>query len=276
LRAIGLGRRAIDHRLELGRLHSVHHGVYAVGHRLLTRDGRWMAAVLAGGDQAVLSHRSAAALWGIRSTSSARLEITVPVKRRAKDSIEQHRSVLAPDEITHVRGIPVTTVARTVLDLAAVLDRHQLRRAAHEAEVLRLWDGRALEALLERHRGRRGAVAAKAMLTDGSIGANVLRSELEARFLALIEGSRLPTPEANAMVRAGHRQFEADFVWAGQQVIAELDGHATHATRTTYERDRERDRILQAAGWRVVRVTWRQLHEAPDAVTSDLGILLAS
>lgn len=200
----------------------------------------------------------------------------MPAKRRAKGGIAQHRSVLAPDEITHVRGIPVTTVARTLFDLAAVVGRDQLSRAAHEAEVLRLWDGHALGALLERHPGRRGAVAVEAMLADRRIGAHVVRSELEARFLALIDSSGLPAPQANAMVRASQRQFEADFVWAGPRVIAELDGHATHATRATYERDRKRDRILQAVGWRVVRITWRQLHEAPDAVGADLRSLLAA
>lgn len=235
-----------------------------------------MAAVLAGGDQAVLSHRSAAALWGILSSSSARVEITVPIRRGARGNIEQHRSVIARDEIATVRGIPVTTVARTLLDLAAVVDRRQLRRAAHEAEVLRLWDSGSLEALLERHPGRRGVVAVKEMLADERIGANVLRSELEARFLAAIEGSGLPLPDTNVTVRAAGRRFEADFAWSAAQVVAELDGHATHSTRATYEGDRERDRVLQTAGWRVVRVTWRQLHDAPGAVIADLRMLLAA
>lgn len=276
LSALGLGRRAIDYRLEIGRLHLLYRGVYAVGHRVLSFEGRWMAAVLAGGDRAALSHRSAAALWGIRPSASARVEITVPSSRRSKRGIEQHSSVIARDEMTTVRGIRVTTVARTLVDLAAVLDAHQLKRAAHEAEVRRLWDALSIQALTDRHRGRRGVVAVKALLADDRLGTYVLRSELEGRFLALIENSGLPAPQANVPVRAGRHRFEVDFVWASAHVIAELDGHAAHATRATYERDRERDRILQAAGWRVVRVTWRQLHDAPDAVSADLRVLLAA
>ena len=164
LRELGLGRRAIGHRAETGRLHPVFRGVYAVGHRVLSLDARWTAAVLAGGPGAVLSHRSAAALWRIHSTARSRVEITVPRGRRSRPGIDVHRSSLPPDEVTGVRGIPVTTVPWTLIDLAAVVDGDHVVRAAREAEVLRLCDLLSLDDLTARYSRRARISAIKAAL----------------------------------------------------------------------------------------------------------------
>ncbi len=234
-----------------------------------------MAAVLAGGEGAVASHRSAGVLWGVCADRATAVEITVPVTRRDRAGIVQHQAAIARDERTTIRRIPVTTAFRTLLDLAAVLDARQLRRAVHEAEVLGLRDEVSLGRLIDRHRGRRGLATLRAVLGDGTLGAHVTRSELELRFLELVADARLPPPRANATFTVAGRPVEIDFAWPDRRLAVELDGHATHATRKGFERDRERDRALQAAGWRVVRVTWRQLHAAPRAVVADLRALLA-
>ena len=145
LLAAGIGRGAVEHRLTRGRLLPVHRGVYAVGHAVLAREGHWLAATLAGGSAAVLSHRSAAALWGIRSTARERIEVTVAPGRRATPGIETRRSAIAVDERTTCRGIPVTTPARTLLDLAAVLRPPELERCLEQAEVRHLGDGTSLQ-----------------------------------------------------------------------------------------------------------------------------------
>ena len=159
--ALGLGRGAIDHRLRIGRLHLVHRGVFAVGHRVRAREAAWMSAVLAAGSEAVLSHRSAAALWGIRDTARSDVEVAVPGRRRKRRGMQIHEVTLAADEITTERGIPVTNPARTLLDLAEQLTPRQLERAVHEAEYRRLTSPLSLDALLTRHRGRRGTAELK-------------------------------------------------------------------------------------------------------------------
>ena len=269
---LGLGHKAIDSWLRMGRLHLVHRGVYALGRRRLTLEGMWMAAVLAGGPGAVLSHRSAAMLWGFRRTDRALIEITAPACGRGRAGIERHRSALPPDEVTMHRGIPVTTVPRTLLDLAAVLSPRQLARALNEAEVLRLGDRLSLSAVVERHPNRQGVPAIRALME--SVDASVTRRELEKRFLEFIADFGLPRPETNAHIYAGGRWFEVDCLWRSQRLVLELDGRATHATRAAFENDRLRDRILQVAGWRIVRITWRQLQDSPAAMAEDLRALL--
>jgi very-short-patch-repair endonuclease len=233
-----------------------------------------MAAVLAIGPDAVLSHRSAAALWGMRATGRGRIEVTVARNPRTRPTIQVHAAQLPADEVTTEHGIPVTTPARTLLDLAAVLDAGQVERAMNEAEFLRLTDPTSLDDLVDRHRGRPGTRTIRELLKTHNIGATITRSELEARFLRFLDDAVLPRPRMNVSLQLEDRWIEADCVWPDQRVIAELDGHASHATTAGFERDRARDRALQAAGWRVIRITWRQLHEEPDAVARDLERLL--
>jgi very-short-patch-repair endonuclease len=230
-----------------------------------------MAAVLACGEDAVLSHRGAAALWQLLPSSL--LEVTAPTAR-GRPGIKRHRARLADDEITRERGIPVTTVPRTLFDLAAVVPRHRLERAINEAEVQRrLTDSLSLPVLLKRHPRRRGSKALRAILETG---ATLTRSDLEARFLMFVEQTRLPTPEANAHLLINGIWIECDFVWRAERVVAELDGRDTHDTAAAFERDRARDRALAAAGWRTVRVTWHQLRREPESLAADLRQILAN
>lgn len=176
--------------------------------------------------------------------------------------------------MTEVHGIPVTTLARTLLDLASVLDRQGLERAIHEADARRLTGPLSLEDLLVRHRHARGACALTRILAAGHAGADVTRSELEDRFLAFLDAGGLPRPRVNTMIEATRCRLEVDCAWPDHRLVVELDGHATHATRRAFERDRARDRALATAGWRVVRLTWRQLHEEGEAIAADLCTLL--
>jgi hypothetical protein len=235
-----------------------------------------MAAVLASGRGAALSHRSAAALWGLRPSARAVTEVTVEPRRRPRSGIQLHRGCLPRDEVTVLQGIPVTTVPRTLIDLAAVLGHQEVERATNEAEVRRLVDPLSLDDLIARYPRRRGVAAVKAILATGRIGSAVTRSELEDRFATFLDRLALPRPELNTSIVVGGRWFEGDFVWRSRRLIVELDGHAVHATAAAYERDRARDRTLHADGWRVVRVTWRQLHDDADALADDLRGLLGA
>ena len=229
-----------------------------------------MAAVLAAGPGAVLSHQSAAALWAVRPTSRHRIDVTTSRKLSRRPGIHPHRAVLPPDEITSENGIPTTTPARTLLDLAAVLRPHALERAIEQAEVLRLADDLSLDELLSRHLGARGAKALRRILAITQLGATITRSELEARFITFLDVAVLPRPTVNTLIE----DMEVDFAWPEHRLIAELDGFEFHATRRAFERDRARDRRLQAHGWRVIRITWRQLHDDPERLAAELAVLL--
>jgi len=235
-----------------------------------------MAAVLAAGPGAVLSHRSAAALWGLRPSGPPRPEVTAVPRRRAGPGVHVHHTRLSGDEVTEQEGTPVTTVSRTLLDLAAVLPRRQLERALQEAEVRRLGDMVSLEPLLARHPRRRGTATLRSIVASGRIGENATRSELEERFLAIADRAGLPRPAINAHVEIAGRLVECDCLWRTERLVVELDGHAFHAPRRAFEADRARDRALQVAGWRVVRVTWRQLHAESGRVAADLRALSRS
>jgi very-short-patch-repair endonuclease len=268
---LGLGEDGIDYRLSSGRLLRLHRSVYGVGHRNRSRETVWMAAVLAGGEGTVLSNRPAGAAWAICS-SAGRVEVTAPRQRRPHPRILFHHSVLPADERTTHNGIPITTVPRTILDLAATLDERQLERAINEAEIKRLWDELSLHDLLYRYRGRAGTKSVRAALRKRTEGATLTKSDLEELFLRFADGARLPRPETNTYVEG----LEVDCVWRAQRVIVEVDGWETHRTRAAFERDREKSRILQAAGWRCVPVTYLQLEHTSAEVARDVHRLLAA
>jgi hypothetical protein len=274
LRALGLATGAINLRIANGRLHRLHRGVYAVGHLMLTDEGFWMAAVLAAGSGTVLSHHAAASLWGMRRTASRVIDVTAPTQHQARPGIRFHCSRLPVDEVTTKDGIAVTTVPRTLFDLAAVLSLDQLRRAVNEAEIRRLWDPLSLHDLLKRHPRRPGAGSVRAVLATP--GAGITRNDIEERFLGLLDRAGLPRPATNVPLRLGARFIEPDCMWRDERLIVELDGYGTHHTRAAYENDRARDRELTASGWRVMRVTWRQLDDEPEAVARDLRAFLAA
>ena len=233
-----------------------------------------MAAVLAGGPNAVLSHRTAGRAWRLISRAGGLPEVTRPASFRSRPGIVAHRSVLLDDEISLVDGIPVTSVSRTLLDLASVLTRHQLERALNEAEVLKLTDVLSVPDLLERYPRRRGSAVLRALFRDRAAVRGITRRELEARFQAVLDGTDLPRPRRNTHVSVRGRFFEVDCLWAEQRLIVELDGRESHGTELAFEKDRERDRLLLVEGWRVTRITWRQLRDDAPAVVADLRRLL--
>jgi very-short-patch-repair endonuclease len=273
---LGLGMSAdqIGRRLRRGYLHPVHRGVYAVGHRFLAREGRWLAAVLACGSGSVLSHRSAGALWGVVSPSQMPVDVTRAGSGRRRRGICLHRSPLRSDESCALIGIPLTGVSRTILDLAAVLPRGRVERALNEVEVLGLTDRISIPSLLERYPRRRGTAMLRDLLADSGTIRGVTKRELEARFKAVLDSTDLPRPRLNASVAVGGRFYEVDCLWARERLIVELDGRLTHGTARAFERDRARDRALLGDGWRVVRITWRQLHREAPTLLSDLRKLL--
>ena len=268
--AIGFGGRAIDDRIARGLLHPIHRGVFAVGHRLRTRETTWIAAVLAAGPAATLSHRSAAALWGIRQSSRAVSDVIAPRKCR-RAGIEAHRTALHPDEVTVRHGIPVTNAARTLFDLAAVVSAQQLDHALNEAEIRRLASPISLDAFIARHPRRKGTHALKRALDrQRRTGETVIRSDFETAFLDFTERYGLPRPKMNEPLGPYH----PDAVWPDQRLVVELDSYDIHTTRLAFEKDRARDRDLQANGYIVLRVTWRQLTTDADEIAAQLYSLL--
>jgi hypothetical protein len=269
LAGLGLGRRGVAARAAAGRLHRIHRGVYAVGHPILTANGYRMAAVLACGPDAALSHASAAALWGIRPTSATRIDVSVPGRggRRERTRLRVHRAAsLRDDEVTEEEAIRVTTPARTLLDVASSLPRRALERALDQAEVLELFDLRALHAAVDRHRGERGAGVLATALERHTAGTTLTRSKLEERMLALCDCNGLPRPLVNAWV-AG---LEVDFYWPAQRLVVEADSYEFHRGRAAFERDRERDAILARAGHRALRFTHRQMKREPALVAETI------
>jgi very-short-patch-repair endonuclease len=266
----GIGRGVIEARLRRGSLHLVHRGVYAVGHARLDRWGRWMAAVLACGEDAVLSHRSAGRCWGLlRGSDNAGVDVSRPRGHRRRVGILTHRANLPADERTVVDGVPVTTVPRTIFDIAALGNRREAERTLHEAEVQGLTDRLSLPDLLVRYPGYPGAPLLRELLGIGSGGGATI-NDFEAVFADLVDRHQLPRPRFNPDLLVRGRHLRPDCVWDERRVIVELDGRAVHGTRRAFESDRERDRILAAEGWRVLRITWRQLADSPEAVVRDV------
>jgi very-short-patch-repair endonuclease len=265
----GLCPRTIGLRLERGSLHGIHLGVYSVGHSVLGKNGRWMAAVLACGPGAVLSHRSAAMAWGLLRISGLP-EVTRPGKFRPRRGIVARFASVPSDERGVVDGIPLTSVPRTILDLAVLGNRTHVRRALHEAEVQRLDDALSVADLLQRYPRRPGTRLLRELLGSDLVAEGVTVNDFEELFEALVEKHDLPRPRFNADLAVAGRILRPDCLWPDHGLIVELDGRATHETRRAFESDRKRDRTLLAAGWRVMRVTWRQLQDGPDTVAADL------
>lgn len=269
LRAAGLAPSAIERRVLSARLHRVHRGVYALApppHHPFTGHH---AALLACGDEAVLSHASAAALWRIAPAWPEQPEVSVPRSRRSVAGVTLHRTrSLPPDQTTRRHGFPTTTVERTLLDLAETTGTDELVRALGEAQYLRLTTHRRLTRLLDASPGRHGVKLLRDLLHDGG----ATHSQLEARFLALIRHARLPAPEVNARIGP----YRVDFLWRERRMIVETDGWQAHGTRTAFERDRRRDAELAARGFRVLRVTSRQLEREPVATVAAVAGALAA
>jgi very-short-patch-repair endonuclease len=274
MRVVDITVRAIEVRIDTGRLHRIHRGVYAVGHRVLSREGEWMAAVLAGGAGAVLSHGSAAALWELQAAKGREIDVTVD-KDAERPGIRFHRAQLDPTEITQRKGIPVTTPERTIIDIAATLTPTQLERAIRQAEYEHLTTLATLTSCLSSRRRGRGTKALRKALALAASGKGITRKKLERRFRAFARKYAFPPPDTNVPMRIGNHWIDADCVWHEQRVIVELDGRDAHHNVHAFESDRARDRALQAAGWTVIRITWRQLTNEPEAIARDLYSLLS-
>lgn len=230
-----------------------------------------MAAVLACGEHALLSHRSAAGLWDLAPSSSSLIDVTAPRSRRRVPRLALHRvrGVDACDR-AELDGIPITSVARTLFDLAEVVNLRRLERAFEQAERLRLLDLAAVSRLCEDSPGRRALRPLATLLPQLRSAVPETRSELERRFLDLCRAAGLPEPAVNVVVEG----FEVDVLWANERLVVELDGYAYHRTRAAFERDRSRDATLQIAGYRVLRVTHRMLETDPGAVIDTIRSLL--
>jgi very-short-patch-repair endonuclease len=272
---LGLSGETVDRWIRKERLHRIHPGVYALGHGAITRRGRSMAAVLASGSGAVLSHRSAAALWGIWGSGAGESHVTVPRHTRSQRSIHRHFGALLDDEVTKRDGIPVTSAARTVLDLAADRDEAAAESALREMEYLAIYGPVSLPTLLERYPRHGGAaVVGRCLerLKDDPGGR--IRSPLEELFLPFLDEYRIPRPRVNAWLSIGDERFQIDCLWPDARLIGELDGFASHGTRQAMRADRKRDRQLLAANYRVVRIVDSQIRSEPSAVAADLCALL--
>jgi very-short-patch-repair endonuclease len=274
LEAIGLSGRAVRHRLATGRLRRLHRGVYAIGSP--TDEARWSAAVLVGGEGALLSHRSAAALWGLCDDDRTTVHVTLPKRAtRVRPSVELHSGATFTDRDRAVeRGIPCTAVPRTLLGLASQVDARRLSRAVDRAEQLRLFDLAALDELLDRSAGARGVAALRALLAQYT-EPTVTRSEAEERFLALVKDARLPTPAVNAWIPLPDGGgYSPDFLWRDERLIVEVDGRAYHSRRQAFAHDRRRDRRLALAGFETRRYAASEVLARPRQVAVELRAFL--
>jgi hypothetical protein len=273
LRALGLTQRVIQHRRAAGRLIDLHRMVYAVGHDRLSPTGRRLGAVWGYGPKAVLSHRSAAAAWNLRAGGGNRLDVTVPARSGNEREGTRLHLTRRPLETTRIDLLPVTTPARTILDLAGILTPHHVEAALKQAELLDLFDLRALRAVVAAHPRHPGRRPLAGMLDEAARrGLTLTLSELEILFRALCGAHRLPYPAVNARPLG----FRVDFLWTAARLVVETDGWGTHRTRAAFEEDRARDQALAVAGYRTVRFTHRQVADDPDAVAATLSALLAS
>lgn len=269
--ALGLSRWQIEDRVRQGRLFRVYRGVYAVGRRGITREGQWMAATLAAGDGAVLSHRSAAALWCI-AKPTARHEVSVPTTagRAGPRAITLHRTSSLPEsEATRREGIPVTSLPRTLLDLAEAVERRDLERALDEAQFLRCLDLRAVRGVIAAHIGRTGAKRLARALDEHVVGTTHTNDGLEERFFALCRSAGIPDP----LVKQTIGPYEVDFLWPDAKLVVETDDRS-HKRNANYENDRDRDGYLQELGYRVRRFTSKKVTDEPDEVERSLKALL--
>jgi very-short-patch-repair endonuclease len=271
LSALGYSRRMIEHRVGAAELHRIHKGVYAVGHTRLSMKGLFMAAVLACGPRALLSHHAAASLHDLRRYPTGKIDVTA-VGKRAHAGVRCHGCRnLHRDDRTIIDAIPVTSLPRTLLDLAEVCDPQRLRSLIEEADRRQILDAAAIERLVARSPGRHGLKPLTAAIQDAAPDAPWLASDLERAFRELLRAHDLPLPQTNVLVEG----MLVDCVWPKHRLIAELDGAPYHRTRQAFETDRRRDMKLMAAGWRVIRITGHRIRHDALALVAELRALLS-
>jgi predicted transcriptional regulator of viral defense system len=257
--ALGISSRMIESRMRRGFLIRIYPGVYAVGHRPATQDARWLAAVLACGDGAVLSHRSAAALWMVRQTSSPKVDVTAPTRRGySLSDISLHRAnTIQREDLDEVRSIPVTALPRTVVDLATCVSDSALAYAIHNAERQRKLTPDDLREILDRLPGKKGTAAVRAIVERAGHDLDArTRSRWELRFLEICRTHGIPEPRVNEWIPldipAGG--LEVDFHWPAERLVVEVDENRGHRTMRARHNDPQRDRALRADGWSVTRI----------------------
>lgn len=275
LLAIPVTARQVQGRIAAGWLLRLHRGVFAVAGQRLSWRGRWLAAVLACGEGALLSHLSAASLWRLTQPSSGRVDVTLPApaNRRSRAGIRVHRS-LTLDESDRVlqEGIPVTSVRRTVLDVASSgVSGRALERLVDEAERLHRVKP---SSLIDGTRGSRGPAptALRELLAQRRAGSSRTRTELERRFFAICREHRLPNPLVNASLLG----LTVDFFWPAAALVVELDGRGSHDTDRGFQDDRDRDSMLAAAGFRTLRFTWWDVERRPQVVAQRVRRVLGA
>ncbi|MGV1049620.1 MAG: type IV toxin-antitoxin system AbiEi family antitoxin domain-containing protein [Solirubrobacterales bacterium] len=270
LQRLGFDRSAVTRAVSAGRLHRLHRGVYAVGHRRLTWHGHCLAAVLAN-SPAVASHFSAAWLWGLlRTRPSGAFHLTAPNPRHPKPEFALHHARLAGEDREMVDGIPATSLARTQLDLAARLPADRLENVLERSDERGDLDLRRLEALLDRTRGHPGQRRLRTALDLYRPDPDFSRSKLERRFLALVKKAGLPRPSLNF----NFAEYELDVYWPRQRFAVELDVFETHGSRAAFERDRRRQEELKLLGVEMIRITDRRLKREPAATIERVGLFL--
>lgn len=275
LRALGLGDSAITNRARTGYLRPVFRGVFAVGHGAISRTARMCAATLACGAGAVLSHGSACELIGLWGTRPILIDVIPPKwSGRGIQGIRWHRVRLPEAEEIEIRNcIPCTSPSRTLVDMAGRCGQTSLRRLIEQAAILRVLDPGEIDRILALGR-RRGATLLRALLDPWRSTAErppKLRSPLEARLLSLLVSAGLPSPRCNVKMQIDAHWLEIDMLWEKQRLAIETDGEETHATKAAFQRDRWRDQLLIAAGYRTARVTWAQVHDEPAAVVKRIA-----
>jgi very-short-patch-repair endonuclease len=274
LRELGIGRRAIDYAIARGRLHPIHHGIYSLVPLPALPDlACELAAILACGDAALLSHHSAAAVWGLRRSLNGAVHVTVIGKEtgRRRPGIKVHRVCgLDPRDVRRYQNIPITSPARALLEIAPDLTDRQLERALDEALIKRLITHAAINAVLAAYPNRRGAGRLR-ILADPGRPTTETRSDGEEALLAALRKANIRAPEVNGRVG----RYIADFVWRKERVIVELDGYDYHRGRAAFERDHERDAEHLRLGFLVIRVTGRQLARELEALLVQIGTALA-
>lgn len=271
LHGLGLSKHAIRSRVTNGWLISRHRGVYAVGHIPATRESRWMAAVLTFGEGAVLSHRSAAALWRVLP-GSVPTEVTVPTQagHRRRDGLVVHRSPLSARNVAVRRGIPVTTLLQTVLDVAAVVRLKRLHEVFEEAQVQYKLRPEVVAAEALCRRGYRGNARVWHTL-QGSVDPEGVRSVLELRFLRMCAAQGIPRPVVNQKIGP----WRPDFLWPAVHLVVETDGDRFHRTAAKRARDAEKDAFMRSRGLTVLRLTWADVTNIPEQTGSRVRALLA-
>lgn len=279
LREEGVSAKVAGDQSRTGSLHRVHRGVYTVGHRSINRATHLRAALLACGEGAVVSHATAAAFWGLYDKWPRLVDVTVPVEAGRKIDGVRCRRCRYPleEEVMVEHGVRCTTVARTLVDLAGIWGVASLRKAVERAAVLKRLDVDALDLAIYNAKRRRGmrilsAIADDWRTKDGELPD--IRSDFEALVLPRLVRMGLPRPECNVRVLIEGQVLEVDFLWEERRLVVEIDGGGTHETPVAFQRDRHRDQLLVASGYRVMRATWKQMHQDLDGVVARISLAL--